>query len=273
MVAGKKNLQAYVNPGRYEILPGMSNNQIVDMLRSGKQKPLNVTFNNIRTTSQLAGVIARQLEADSLSLIGLLKNHGFVGKYGFNAETIHCMFIPNTYQFFWNTTAEGFFERMNREYKVFWNESRTRSAQKQKLSPAEVSILASIVEKETNKSDEKPRIAGVYLNRLRDNWLLQADPTLVYASGDFGLRRVLNIHKEIESPYNTYKKAGLPPGPICIPSINSIDAVLNAENHDYYFFVARPDDSGYHNFSKSLRQHNEFVHQYRRKQNDRSKYR
>jgi len=272
-VAGKKNLEAHVNPGRYEIKPGMSNNQIVDLLRSGKQKPLNVTFNNIRTTSQLASVIGRQIEADSLSLIRLLKNQDFTKKYGFNSETIRCMFIPNTYQFFWNTSAEDFYDRMNREYKTFWNETRRKKAEKQRLTPSDVSILASIVEKETNKNDEKPRVAGVYLNRLHDNWLLQADPTLVYASGDFELRRVLNIHKEIESPYNTYKYVGLPPGPICIPSINSIESVLNAENHDYYFFVARPDDSGYHNFSKSLRQHNEFVNQYRRKQNQRSQNR
>lgn len=270
-VADKKNLQAHVNAGRYEIKHGMSNNQLVDMLRSGRQKPLNVTFNNIRTVSQLAGVVGRQIEADSLSLLRLLKSQELVKKYGFNTETIRCMFIPNTYQFYWNTTAEGFLERMNKEYRTFWNDSRLKSAEKKKLNPAEVSILASIVEKETNKNDEKPRIAGVYLNRLHDNWLLQADPTLVYASGDFGLRRVLNIHKEIDSPYNTYKYTGLPPGPICIPSINSLESVLNAENHDYYFFVARPDDSGYHNFSKSLRQHNAFVNQYRRKQNQQAR--
>ena len=272
-VAERKNLQAHINPGRYEIKQGMSNNQVVDMLRSGSQKPLNVTFNNIRTVNQLAGSIGRQIEADSVSVLRLLKNQEVVKKYGFNTETIRCMFIPNTYQFFWNTTAEGFLERMNREYKVFWSDDRRNAAQKQRLNAVEVSIVASIVEKETNRKEEKPRIAGVYLNRLRNNWLLQADPTLVYASGDFGLRRVLNVHKEIESPYNTYKYAGLPPGPICIPSINSIESVLNAENHDYFFFVARPDDSRFHNFSKSLRQHNEYVNQYRRKQNQQARNR
>jgi len=183
---------------------------------------------------------------------------------GLGTENALTLIIPNTYEFYWNTSAEQFLERMYREYRLFWEGNRDEKANALNMSRPEVVILASIVEKETNMNDEKARISGVYVNRLEQNWLLQADPTLVYASGDFGLRRVLNMHKEIESPYNTYKYPGLPPGPICIPSIASVDAVLNTEDHDYLFFCAKDDLSGYHVFARSITQHNRNARRYRR---------
>jgi UPF0755 protein len=268
-VAKRKNLASHLKPGRYEIKAGMSNNEIVNLLRSGKQKPLNVIFNNIRTSGQLAGNIAQQIEADSVSIIELLKDKTFLEQHNLNTETARIIFIPNTYQFYWNTDAKQFFNRMLNEYQKFWTEQRIQKAKSLGMSIAEVSILASIVDKETNQNDEKPRIAGVYINRLHDNWKLQADPTVVYAVGNFEMKRVLYIHLEIDSPYNTYKYAGLPPGPICLPTIAGIDAVLNAEKHGYYYFAAKPDGSGYHNFAKTYNQHLNFARQFHKYLNDR----
>lgn len=268
-VAERKNLKNHVYAGRYEIRAGMSNNDLTNMLRSGKQKPLNLIFNNIRTSEQLAGNISRQIEADSVSIIRLMKNREFLKKYDLNPETARTIFIPNTYEFYWNTDAKKFFSRMHDEYLKFWNNQRKSKAKSLGMSVSEVSILASIVDKETNQNDEKPRIAGVYLNRLNNNWKLQADPTVVYAVGDFEMKRVLNIHLQIDSPYNTYKYPGLPPGPICLPTIAGIDAVLNAEKHDYYYFVAKPDGSGSHHFAKTYNQHLNFARQFHQSLNER----
>lgn len=269
-LAGRKNLSNHVNPGRYEINAGMNNNEIINMLRSGRQKPLDVIFNNIRTSEQLAGTVARQIEADSVSILKILNDTDFLKQYNLNPETARIIFIPNTYEFYWNTDAKKFFMRMLSEYKKFWTDQRRKEAASLGLSIAGVSILASIVDKETNKNDEKPRIAGVYLNRLRDNWKLQADPTVVYAVGDFDMKRVLTAYLDIDSPYNTYKYPGLPPGPICLPTIAGIDAVLNAEKNDYYFFVAKPDGSGYHHFSKTYNQHLNFARQFHESLNERN---
>ncbi|MFP4469068.1 MAG: endolytic transglycosylase MltG [Bacteroidales bacterium] len=257
-LAGRKNLPHHVYPGRYEFTAGMNNDEIVDMLRSGAQKPLNVIFNNIRTSEQLAGVISRQIEADSAEIMRLLNDENILDELGLKPETVKTIFIPNTYEFFWNTSAEGFIERMYKEYRLFWNENRLRQAEQQKLSPLQVSILASIIDKETNRNDEKARIAGVYLNRLRNGWRLQADPTVVYAfylENDSLLNRVYRRHTNMPSPYNTYLNIGLPPGPICIPSISGLEAALRPEDHDYWFFVAKADGSGYHHFSKTYNQH------------------
>ena len=261
-LAEKKKYPELIKPGHFLIKKGMSNDELINMLRLGEQEPVNVIFNNIRTKEQLAEKVSKQIEADSASIISLLNDSAYLSKMGIGTETALSLFIPNTYQFYWNTSAGQFIERMDREYELFWEGSRTQKAAEIELSKAEVVILASIVEKETNMNDEKPRIAGVYMNRLHRNWLLQADPTLVYASGDFGLKRVLNVHKEIDSPYNTYKYAGLPPGPICIPSISSVDAVLNYEGHNYFFFCAKDDLSGYHVFSNSITQHNRNARKY-----------
>ena len=195
------------------------------------------------------------IEADSADIAALLKDEETAKKYGFNKQTFCSMFIPNTYEFWWNTSAEEFVQRMADEYKKFWNDDRKAKANELGLSQSQVSTLASIVESETQKNDEKARIAGVYINRLKKDWLLQADPTVVFAAGDFTIKRILNKHLEINSPYNTYKYKGLPPGPICIPSTTSIDAVLNYEHHNYMYFCAKEDFSGYHNFATTNAQH------------------
>jgi UPF0755 protein len=261
-LAARKKYPGLIKPGHYVLQEGMSNDALINMLRLGTQTPVQVIFNNIRTKEQLARVISKQIEADSSSLMAFLNDTAYLLALGLNNETALCLFIPNTYEFFWNTSARQFMDRMQREHDAFWAGNREEKARAIGLSQAEVITLASIVDKETNKNDEKAAIAGVYMNRLDRNWLLQADPTLVYASGDFGLTRVLNIHKEINSPYNTYMYAGLPPGPICIPSIASIDAVLNYEDHDYFFFCAKDDFSGYHVFAKSITQHNRNARRY-----------
>ncbi|MEN8224930.1 MAG: endolytic transglycosylase MltG [Bacteroidota bacterium] len=263
-LATKKKYPELIKPGHYIVMDGMNNDALINMLRLGEQTAVDVTFNNIRTKEQLAQRVAAQIEADSGSLMALMNDSVYFARAGLTSETALTLMIPNTYEFFWNTSAKQFMDRMHREYTLFWDDKRDASLERSGLSRSEVVILASIVEKETNKNDEKANIAGVYINRLKRDWLLQADPTLVYASGDFGLRRVLNIHKEIDSPYNTYKYSGLPPGPICIPSIASIDAVVNFEDHNYFFFCAKDDLSGYHAFARTITQHNRNARKYRR---------
>ena len=244
-----------VHPGHYSLTDKMTNQELVDMLRFGHQTPVKVVFHNIRNIEQLAGRISKQIEPDSIEILNAIKDNDSVDATSF---------IPNTYELYWNTDAESFVERMTTEYNAFWNDTRKQKAQSKKLTQREVSILASIIDKETTKTSEMPRIAGVYLNRLKRHWPLQADPTLIYALGDYTIRRVLDVHKKIDSPYNTYKYAGLPPGPICIPSIASIDAVLNAENHKYYYFCAKEDLSGYHVFARNITEHNRNAEKYRK---------
>ena len=268
-VARKKDYPDNIRPGHYVVREGMSNNQLVNMLRGGLQTPVNVTFNNMRDVDQLAGRIARQIEADSASIASLLHNQDYINQLGFSSLTLPALFLPDTYEFYWNTDAEGFVVRMFQEYNKFWTDERKRQAAAKGLTPIEVSTLASIVNKETNMSDEMPRVAGVYLNRLKNNWPLQADPTLIFAWNDYSIHRVLDRHKEIESPYNTYKHNGLPPGPICIPSVTAVKAVLNAEDHHYFYFCAKEDFSGYHNFAKTLPEHNRNAAKYQRALNQR----
>jgi len=271
-VAEKKGYTEKIKPGCYIIKPEMSNNELVNLLRSGKQTAMKVTFNNIRNLPQLAGKIGEVLESDSASIAAYLTNSALIDSLGFSSKTFIAMFIPNTYEFYWNTSPEKFVSRMHDEYRSFWTADRKRKAEAIGLTPVEVSTLASIVEMETQKLDEKARIAGVYLNRLEIGMLLQADPTVIYAVGDFSIRRVLRKHTEFDSPYNTYKYIGLPPGPICMPSVSSIDAVLNYEMHDYLYFCAKEDFSGYHNFAKSLSQHNANARRFQRALNDRNIY-
>lgn len=255
-VSKKKNYANLIKPGRYLLKKGMNTNQMVNMLRAGEQAPLNVTFNNIRFKEELAGKISHYIQADSLSLLMLFDDYAKIESYGFTPETYKAMFIPNTYRFYWTTTANQFADRMKQEYDRFWNSVRKEKAEKLDLTPVQVATLASIVQEETAKTDEMERIAGVYMNRLKRGMLLQADPTVKYAAGDFTLRRILNVHLEIDSPYNTYKYAGLPPAPINFPEVTAIDAVLNFEKHDFLYMVAREDFSGYHNFSRTLAEHN-----------------
>lgn len=261
VVARKKGYINNIKAGKYAILKGMSNNDIVNTLRS-RNIPVRVSFNNQENIEKLAGRIANQIEADSLALLRAFKDREFLSRHGFNEDDLLAMYIPNTYQLFWNTTAEGFRARMLKEYRNFWNEDRLARARSLNLSPNEVASLAAIVQKETAKTEERPRVAGVYLNRLKKGMRLQADPTVIYAlrkhTGNFDtiIRRVLYKDLEIDSPYNTYKYTGLPPGPITMPDIVSLNAVLNAEQHDYYYFVVDIDNYGYHKFAKTLAQHN-----------------
>ena len=244
-----------IKPGRYYIQNGMNNREIVSLLRSGKQMPLKVTFNNIRTVEQLAGKISHILEADSNSIVMIFRDEKLQAENGFTKENCISMIIPNTYEFYWNTSAAGFYKRMLKEYNIFWNTAREDKRKALGLNREQVSVIASIVEQETQKDQEKNMIAGVYLNRYRKNWKLEADPTLVFALGDFSIRRVLNEYKLIKSPYNTYLNTGLPPGPICIPGIASIEAVLNPANHQYMYFCAKDDFSGFHAFARSYDEH------------------
>ena len=254
-VAEKKKYTKKVKPGRYKIDQNMSNSDIVNMLRLGKQDPVKLEFNSIRTVAQLAGAIGQQLEVDSIAFLALFNDRAYLESKGFTTENAISVFIPNTYSVNWNIDAKSLFERMCKEYDKFWNSSRRSLAKTIDLSPTEVSTLASIVEQETAKNDEKPVVAGVYLNRLRKDMLLEADPTLIFAAGDFSIHRVLNVHKEINSPYNTYMYKGLPPGPICVPSPASIDAVLHYKKHNYLYFCAKETLDGYHNFAENYKEH------------------
>ncbi|MFZ5430715.1 MAG: endolytic transglycosylase MltG [Bacteroidota bacterium] len=271
-VSNKKEYPSLIKPGRYLLKKGMNTNELVNMLRAGQQSPVNVTFNNVRFPEQLAGIIARYLEADSTSLMAVLAPEN-APKFGFTPETYRAMFIPNTYQFFWTATPEEFADRMKKEYDRFWNEQRRQKAEALGLTPVEVATLAAIVQEETIKEDEKPRVAGVYINRLRRSMPLQADPTVKFAVGDFTLQRILFAHLEIDSPYNTYKHAGLPPGPITFPEISSIDAVLNFEQHNYLYFCAKDDFSGYHAFARTHAEHNRNAERWRRALNERKIFR
>ncbi len=272
ITARLKSYGRSVKPGSYMIDPGMSNNHIVNMLRSGRQAPVNVTFNNIRTLDELAGKIGRQIEADSASLSQFFSDENNYSAEGFTRETIISAFLPDTYQLYWSIDPKGFYLRMLREYRTFWNDERKALAKAENLTPTDVSTLASIIDEEVAREDEKPRIAGVYLNRLRQGIPLQADPTVKFALHDFSIRRVLDNHLETDSPYNTYKYRGLPPGPVCCASKTGIEAVLHAEKHDYLFFVAKADFSGYHHFSRTLAEHNRYASAYRRELNKRRIY-
>jgi len=254
-LAKRKKYPENIKPGHYLIKNGTGNDKLINLLRSGNQTPVKVTFNNIRTLEQLASRVSKVLELDSSQLVALMNDTSYLKTLGISHITKGTIFIPNTYEFYWNTDAHNFIIRMKKEFEAFWNESRRKKADSVGLSISEVVTLASIIERETSIRAEKPIIAGVYLNRLRKGWLLQADPTVVFATGNFNIRRVLNDHKQIDSPYNTYKYGGLPPGPICFPSISSIDAVLNPNKNDYMYFCAREDLSGYHNFAKTAQQH------------------
>lgn len=243
-----------IKPGRYHFKPGMTTNEAVNILRAGLQEPVDVIFNNVRTKADLASHVSRYIEADSLSITGLFTPE-ISAEFGFTPETFAAMFIPNTYEFYWTTTAEEFAERMKLEYERFWNEERRKKAEDMGMTPVQVATLASIVQEETNQNSEKPRVAGVYINRLQKGMPLQADPTVKFAVGDITLRRVLNRHLETDSPYNTYIYPGLPPGPITFTEISSLEAVLNYEKHNYLYFCAKEDFSGLHNFARTNAEH------------------
>ncbi len=266
-IAERKGYASNIKGGKYAIKKGMNNNEIINILRSNNI-PIKLAFNNQERLHDLAGRIASQIEADSLSLLNAFQDEGFLNTNGFNNDTKLAMYLPNSYEFFWNTSAEKFRDRMLQEYKTFWNDSRLEKSKALNLTPNEVTALASIVHKETAKVDERPRVAGLYLNRVRKKMFLQADPTVIYAikksTGNYDtvIKRVLYKDLEIDSRYNTYKYSGIPPGPITMPDISAIDGVLNAEKHDYLYMVANVENFGYHKFAKSLAQHNRNKVQY-----------
>ncbi len=268
IVAQQKKYSSNIKPGRYTLEKDMTNNDIIAVLRS-QNHPFSIVFNNQDRLPTLAKRIAQQIEADSISLMKAMQDTTFLAEHDFSAENSLNMYIPNQYEFYWNTSAQKFRERMWKEYKKFWNEERLTKAEKIGLTPHEVQNLASIVQKETSQVDERPRVAGVYMNRINKGWKLEADPTVIYALKNRGLeydtttiKRVLYKDLEIDSPYNTYLNEGIPPGPIAMADISSIDAVLNYENHDFFFFVADPKNPGYHKFAKSYAQHNRYKNEY-----------
>ncbi|MFC2087441.1 endolytic transglycosylase MltG [Bacteroidota bacterium] len=268
ILAQRKNYANHVYPGRYKVHSKMSNNKLINLLRSGKQEPLNVVINTVRSLEKLAKIVSLQIEADSAEIFTMLHDTAFLRSYDFTPVTVYAAIIPNTYEFFWNTNAKDFMKRMMKEYERFWNDEREKHANELSLTKMEVSILASIIDQETIKSDEMPRIAGVYMNRLQKKIRLQADPTVKFALGDYEIKRVLRKHLRYDSPYNTYIYRGLPPGPISIPSIAAIDAVLLYERHDYIYMCAKEDFSGYHYFAKSLREHLRYARKYQRALNE-----
>ncbi|MFW5851763.1 MAG: endolytic transglycosylase MltG [Bacteroidota bacterium] len=249
------NLDSHIYPGLYTLKDNMSNKDIILLFRSGKRKNVRIHIPFNRFARDILHDIAPLIEANYNDMMTLLTTESYIDSLGFNRYTIISMFVRDTYFFHWNTSARDFFERMHKEYHIFWNTERLQKAQEIGLTPTEVTTLASIVEQETNQNIEKPRIAGVYLNRLRINMPLQADPTVKYAIGDFELKRVRSKHTAINSRYNTYKYNNLPPGPICTPSKTSIDAVLNHEKHAYLYFCAQPNYSGLHEFAKNYPEH------------------
>ncbi len=257
------NYDEAIKPGRYRIKSNMTNIEVIRLLRSGAQLPVRVTFNNIRLKKDLAEKLTANLAMSNEEFNSALND--FVdSSTEFNKDNIIGMFVPNTYEVYYNISGKELMERMHKEFKIFWNKERTALAKSLHLTPIEVITLASIVNAESVKKDEAKIIAGLYINRLNRNIALQADPTLVFASGDFSLKRVLNVHKEIDSPYNTYKYTGLPPGPINMPPIYAVDAVLNYTKHNYIYMCAKEDFSGRHNFADNIKDHINNANKYQR---------
>jgi UPF0755 protein len=271
--AVKMELESRLKPGKYALKEGMNNRSLINIIKSGNQVPVVLKFQNLRQKENFASYLSKQLEADSLTFITYLDSTAVIDKYGFNKENFYTMFIPNSYEMYWNTTPADFLDRMNKEYTKFWTQERKDKAAALKLSPVQVSILASIVDGEALYDKEMPVIAGLYLNRLEKGIKLQADPTVIFANGDFTVNRVTSALLRVESPYNTYKNAGLPPGPIMMPSINAIDAVLNKDDNDFIYMCAKEDFSGYHNFAKTRAEHEVNANKYRQALNKRKIFR
>ncbi|UAM99738.1 endolytic transglycosylase MltG [Polaribacter litorisediminis] len=259
-VAARKNFSK-PKPGRYLLKEDMSNNDLVNMLISGNQTPVKVSFNNQHSLEKFAGRVAEQLEIDSLAILTSFYDENFLKKNNFNKKSIFQICIPNSYQFYWTVSADNFRDKLLVEYQKFWTSSRQEKAKALKMSKNDVITLASIIHKETAMKIERPIVAGLYLNRLKNGWPLQADPTIIYSikelkGQDYVVKRVLTVDLAINSPYNTYINRGLPPSQIAMPDISAIDAVLNAEKHNYYYMCADINKIGYHQFAKTLAQHN-----------------
>lgn len=258
-----------VKPGRYEVTADVNNMELLRLMVSGRQTPVDVTFKQAKRNEDLAAYWGNQLEADSIELLALLNDAAFCDSLGFTTETIKSMFIPNTYNFYWTTSSRKLIARMHSEYLNFWTEQRKARLNAIGLSQQQVSTLAAIVQKETYRKDEMPVVAGVYINRLNKGMPLQADPTIIYALNNDTIKRVGGTMLEVESPYNTYKYKGLPPGPICVPGVAAIDAVLNYQRNNYIYFCAKEDFSGYHNFAATFAQHQVNARKYQQELNRR----
>ena len=268
-LAATKKYTTNIKSGRYRINRNLNNNELINLLRSGRQTPVKVTFNNMRTKEQLAGKIASQIEVDSLTLLEYITDTTFLNKLKVNKDNVACIFIPNTYEFYWNVSIEKFRTNMLKEYRKFWNKDRLQKAAQINMSPSQIMTLASIVQKETAKVSERPIVAGLYLNRLKKNIPLQADPTIIYVlkkkNGEkFQVKRVLLKDLKIPSPFNTYLNRGLPPNLISMPDISSINAVLNYQKHNYLFMCASVTNFGYHEFASTLKKHNNNAVKYQR---------
>ncbi len=259
-----------VKPGKYRLTPGMSNRKFINMLLSGNQEPVKLSFHNLRLKEQFAGFAAKKLEPDSASIIRLLDSVDFVKQYGFTTDNVYSVFIPDSYEIYWNTTPEKLFKRMYDHYKNFWTPARKQKAAAINLSPVQVSVLASIVDAEALHDDEMPTIAGLYLNRLKKGQKLQSDPTVIFATKDFTIKRVLNRDLLTNSPYNTYMYTGLPPGPIMMPSANAINAVLDYKKSDYIYMCAKADFSGYHAFANNKAEHEANARKFQQALNERN---
>jgi UPF0755 protein len=271
-ISGVRKYDKLVKPGRYTIVPGMNNWKLVEKLRAGDQDQMKLLFRSHRTLDELAQEISDQLSFSREELLAKMKDDGFLRDYGFNKGNVRNLFLPNTYFVYWTVSPEDLFTRLKENYDQFWTADRKAKADALGLSIHEVITLASIVQAETYMPKERPTVAGLYLNRIRDHIPLQADPTVIFATGDFTIKRVLKKHLEVDSPYNTYKYAGLPPGPINNPELTAIDGVLNYEKHNYYYMCAKADFSGYHNFARSLSQHNANAREYQRALNKQKVY-
>ena len=268
--AENMNYISRVKPGRYHLHSGMSNRKLINMLASGTQDPVTLSFHNLRLKDQFAGFVAKKIEPDSTAIIHLLDSASYLQQFGFTPENVYTVFLPNSYQLYWNTTPEKFFKRMYANYEKFWTPERKQQAAALNLDPIQVSILASIVDAEALHDDEMPTIAGLYLNRLKIGMKLESDPTVIFAENDFTIHRVLSKYLTVNSPYNTYLHTGLPPGPIMMPSVNAVNAVLNYKKTDYIYMCAKADFSGNHAFASNVADHLENARKFHQALNDRN---
>lgn len=268
-LAKKGDYANQIHTGRYAIKPGDNMRYLYRRLSMGYQTPVNLTIPSVRTVGRMVRAASRQLMIDSLELAKVMTDSAYIAKMGYNPATLPALFIPNTYEVYWDMSADEFMQRMLKEHAAYWNDKRLKQAQAIGLTPEEVATLASIVEEETANNAEKPMVAGLYINRLNKGMLLQADPTVKFGLQEFGLKRILFKHLEVDSPYNTYKYAGLPPGPIRIPSIQGLESVLNYAKHNYIYMCAKEDFSGTHNFAATLAQHQANARRYQQALNQR----
>lgn len=269
-IADKMHLSRWMKKGRYTVTPDMTLIDLVKLFREGKMKTVDVVIAPAISLESFANRCGSKLESDTLDFYTILKDSSFLSTVGFNPQTVYALIMPDKYNLYYHTTADELMVKMKKEYEKFWNDERTSKLERTGLSTLEVSILASIVSKETNKTDEMPMVAGMYINRLKIGMPLQADPTIKFALNEPGLTRIYETHLQVESPYNTYKNKGLPPGPICIPGKKAIDAVLNFSEHAYIFMCAKSDFSGYHDFAENYQKHLKFAAAYRKALDERN---